>query len=201
MPMDLTLTNIFQFISAISPILLGFFMIMISIFNQDLKGFIYLAGILITGVVNIFLLNMIGSMKSDDTPASCSLVNLPYNASKFNNPSLNSVFIAFTLIYLLLPMKETNQLNYPIISFISILFVIDAINKVSSKCTTIAGVITGLLVGFLFGGLWYVIFRVSGYTSLLYYDNIASNKVYCSRPKKQAFKCSVYKNGELVKTL
>jgi hypothetical protein len=28
-----------------------------------------------------------------------------------------------------------------------------------------------------------------------------SNNVVCSRPKKQTFKCAVYKNGELIKNL
>ena len=38
----------------------------------------------------------------------------------------------------------------------------------------------------------------AGYDSLLYFDELLSNKVACSRPSKQSFKCSVYKGGELI---
>jgi prepilin signal peptidase PulO-like enzyme (type II secretory pathway) len=121
--------------------------------------------------------------------------------NNYNVPSLNSVLIAFTIAYLILPMNASNQLNYVVIFALLSIFVIDAISKIMNKCTTIAGVILGLLTGLLSGSLWYVLFRSSGFNSLLYFDEVVSNKTYCSRPKKQTFKCAVYKNGELVKTL
>lgn len=201
MAFDLTLTNLFQFISAILPLLLTFFMVMISIFNQDLKGMVYLAGILITSVLNIFLLNIIKSKKDENSAASCNLFNLPFNLSNYNVPALNSVLISFTIAYLILPMRASNQMNYVLIAALLSIFAIDGISKIMNKCTTIVGVIIGLLTGFLFGSLWYTLFHSTGYNSLLYFDQAVSNKVYCSRPKKQSFKCAVYKNGELIKTL
>jgi len=201
MAIDLTITNLFQFISALLPTLLIFFMVMISIFNQDIKGLVYLAGILITSVINIFLLNTIKSQKDDNSSASCNMFNLPFNMNNYNVPSLNSVLIAFTIAYLLLPMQASNQMNYVIIVALLSIFVIDAISKIMNKCTTIAGVIIGLLTGLLSGSLWYVLFHSTGLNSLLYFDEVVSNKTYCSRPKKQTFKCAVYKNGELIKTL
>jgi hypothetical protein len=201
MAFDLTLTNLFQFISAILPLLLTFFMVMISIFNQDLKGMVYLAGILITSVLNIFLLNIIKSKKDENSAASCNLFNLPFNLSNYNVPALNSVLISFTIAYLILPMRASNQMNYVLIAALLSIFAIDGISKIMNKCTTIIGVIIGLLTGFLFGSLWYTLFHSTGYNSLLYFDQVVSNKVYCSRPKKQSFKCAVYKNGELIKTL
>ena len=47
MAIQLSITNVFRFISYITPVLLIFFMIMISVFNQDVKGLIYLGGVLI----------------------------------------------------------------------------------------------------------------------------------------------------------
>jgi hypothetical protein len=201
MGMDLTLTNVFQFTSAISPLLLGFFLVVTSIFNQDLKGLVYLAGVLFATFANVFLLYMIGSRNFPDASPTCSLVNLPFNMSGYNNPALNSVLIAFTMSYLILPMQFSNQMNYSIISFLFGLFAIDAINKITNKCTSVTGVILGLLTGGLFGFLWYTIFHAAGYDTLLYFNETSSNKVFCARPKKQTFKCAVYKNGELVKTL
>lgn len=201
MAIDLTITNLFQFVSALTPLLLIFFMVMISIFNQDLKGLVYLAGILIVSVINIFLLNIIKNKRDETSSSSCNIFNLPFNMTQYNVPSLNSVLISFTMAYLLLPMISSNQMNYVIIAALLSIFIIDGISKIMNKCTTTAGVILGLLTGFLTGSLWYTLFHSTGYNSLLYFDEVISNKVYCSRPKKQTFKCAVYKNGELIKTL
>lgn len=201
MAIELTITNVFQFVSALTPLLLTFFMVMISIFNQDLKGLVYLAGILIVSVVNVFLLNIIKSKRDETSATSCNIFNLPFNMTEYNVPSLNSVLISFTIAYLLLPMITTNQTNYGLITALFSIFIIDAISKIMNRCTTTAGVILGLLTGTLFGSLWYTLFHSTGHNSLLYFDEVVSNKVYCSRPKKQTFKCAVYKNGELIKTL
>ena len=111
------------------------------------------------------------------------------------------LLISFTIAYLILPMRASNQTNYVLIAALLSIFAIDGISKIMNKCTTIVGVIIGLLTGFLFGSLWYTLFHSTGYNSLLYFDQVVSNKVYCSRPKNQSFKCAVYKNGELIKTL
>jgi len=201
MAIELTITNLFQFVSALLPLLLIFFMVMISIFNQDIKGLVYLAGILITSVINVFLLNMIANKSDENSSASCNIFNLPFGMNTYNVPSLNSVLIAFTIAYLIIPMISSSQTNYVVIFALLSMFIIDAISKIMNKCTTIAGVVLGLLTGLLSGSLWYALFRSTGYNSLLYFDEVISNKTYCSRPKKQTFKCAVYKNGELVKTL
>ncbi len=214
--MDLTMTNLFQFFAAVSPLMLGFFMVMISIFNQDLKGIVYLAGILITLLINCFLLKTIGSNGKDKEgnringpdgkplpfPSEyCNLINLPFGLSQYNSPALNSVFIAFTIAYLFIPMIINKQMNYAIVFTMLSLFIIDGVTKVINHCTTWGGVIIGLISGFLFGTIWYFIFHAAGYDSLVYFDETVSNKVYCARPKKQTFKCAVYKNGEVIKTL
>jgi len=199
--MDITLPNIFYFISSISPLLLSFFLVMASIFNQNLKGIVYLAGILLATVINTIVLYIIRNEKTIDAAPTCNLVNLPFNMSKYNVPSLNSSLIAFTMAYLIMPMQFSNNMNYSIISFLIGLFLMDGVNKILNKCTNTTGVILGLFVGGTLGLLWYSIFHATGYDSLLYFNELTSNKVYCDRPKKQTFKCAVYKNGELVKSL
>lgn len=203
MGMEITLTNVFQFLSAIAPLLLGFFMVMISIFNQDVKGLVYLGGILIAIIINIFLINLVKSPRTPDKEAGlCNLINIPFgNVSAYNSPSLNSVLIAFTMAYLLLPMKYNNQINYPLIVFLAAIFCMDGVSKVVNSCTNPLGVLLGLFVGFLLGSAWFILLHSTGNDSLLYFSEVSSNKVYCAKPNKQKFKCSVYKNGELIKTL
>jgi hypothetical protein len=197
MAIELTLSNVLQFFSFISPTLLVFFLFMSSLFNQNLKGLVYLAGLLIASLINILFMNMIGSGRDENEAFSCSIFDIPH-VSQYNSPYPSSLIIAFTVAYLVLPMNYNKQMNYAVLGFLLCLLGVDIMTKVQNKCTTYAGSILGGLVGFLLGTLWYIFFHGAGFDSLLYFDELRSDNVVCSRPSKQTFKCSVYKNGELI---
>tara|TARA_R110002072_G_scaffold256433_1_gene415250 strand:- start:708 stop:1337 length:630 start_codon:yes stop_codon:yes gene_type:complete len=196
-----TLTNIFQFCAFISPFILGFFLIMTSIFNQDIKGFIYLAGVLIATIINILLLNIIRSQSDPNRSPICNIleVNIFASGGTFDNPNLSSSFIAFTGVYLLLPMIYNKQMNWMVILFIIILFIIDIFTKITNGCTQLPGIFTGTISGLILGTMWYSMLHSSGNQKLTYFNDFITNNVVCARPEKQSFKCSVYKNGELIK--
>ena len=200
--MDFTFSNLIQFFSAISSILLAFFMIMISFFNQDIKAILFLAGAFIAYVFNLALLKpALGNPLKDDRSPTCDIINVPIN-NKYDGPSSNSVFIAFTLTYLTVPMFENNEINFPLLMSILTLLGMDAFYKLSNKCTTAFGIVIATLVGGLIGiGYYYLLinFKLKEQT---YFSGIGSNnKETCSMPDKQTFKCAVYKNGELIKSL
>ena len=197
MAIELTLSNVLQFFSFISPTLLVFFLFMSSLFNQNLKGLVYLAGVLIASLINILFMNMIGSGRDENEAFSCSIFDIPH-VSQYNSPYPSSLILAFTLAYLVLPMNYNKQMNYAALGFLLCLLGVDIMTKVQNKCTTYAGAILGGLVGFLLGTLWYIFFHGAGFDSLLYFDELRSDNVVCSRPSKQTFKCSVYKNGQLI---
>ena len=197
MAIQLTPTNIMQLLAAIAPLLVGFFLVMSSLFNQNLKGLVYLAGVLIATVINIPLMNQIASPVDPNASINCNLVEIPY-LTEFNSPAPSSLFLAFTIAYLVMPMKYNNQMNYTVLAALLCLTGLDAVSKVTNKCTTMGGSFLGMLVGFILGAIWYTLFHTAGYDSLLYFDELQSNNVVCAKPSKQTFKCSVYKNGELI---
>ena len=82
-----------------------------------------------------------------------------------------------------------------------VLILIDGITRVLWLCTTWAGIIFGTLIGVMLGMAYFSILHNSGADNLLYFSDSVSNRTVCSRPKKQQFKCNVYKNGELVQSL
>lgn len=194
---QLSFSNMIQLVSALAPLLVGSFFIMLSLLNQNVKGIVYLAGAVLATVLNIFVMNQIGSPVAPNASMLCNLVELPY-LTKFNSPSPSALFIAFTFAYVFLPMRYNNQMNYPVIITLLCLLALDSVSKIKGKCTTAGGSVLGSLLGFVFGALWYSLFHGMGYDSLLYFDEMDSNNVVCSKPSKQTFKCSVYKNGELV---
>ena len=198
MALQFTFSNILQLFSAIAPLLLAFFLVMASIFNQDIKGLVYLSGVLLALVINIPIMNQIGSkMDIEKASTTCNIIELPL-LSNYNSPSPSSLFLGFTTSYLLLPMNYNGQINYVVLASLLCLMGLDMFTKVTKYCTTWAGSILGILIGLILGAIWFTVFKTAGYDSLLYFNELASNNVQCSKPSKQTFKCSVYKNGELV---
>jgi hypothetical protein len=191
------LSNIFRLISIISPLMIVFFLVMVSIFNQDLKGMVYLGGLLIASAINILFMNILKKTRFEDEAYSCNLVELPW-MSQYNVPLQSSLVITFTFFYILMPMIYNEQMNLPIVISLLSIFFMDGYVKLSDRCSSILGVFMGGIIGGILGLVWYTIFHSSGKDSLLYFDEMASNNVICSRPSKQTFKCSVYKNGELI---
>ena len=55
MAMQFTLESFVEFIAAISSLFIGTFFILVSVFNQDIKAFIYLAGAFFTYIISGFL--------------------------------------------------------------------------------------------------------------------------------------------------
>ena len=116
-------------------------------------------------------------------------------------PSFNSVIIAYTIAYLIGPMIINNAVNYLLVIFLFVLLLIDSFSRVTHNCTTPMGVVFGVILGLFIGGIYILMLKSSGYDYLLYNDDFISNKVACSKPNKQQFKCAVYKNGELLRNI
>ena len=200
MPLGLpiNISNILQLLGSLSTILLTFFMLMLTLMNQNFKGVVYIAGAMFAYIIGI----MLGHMFQGQNPANppnprCNIIGIPVLTAN-NIPAKSSLFIMFTFAYLLLPMQYNKQMNYGVIVGILSLFGADTVSKLINNCTTVMGIIFGSLIGFMLGAIWYSILHGWGADGLLYFNEMDSNATQCSMPDKQTFKCSVYKNGELI---
>ena len=194
-----TFYNLFMLTATLSPMLVGFFMIMVSIMNENIKGLVYIAGALLALTLNYPIQSVLDS-KSSPVPGM-ELVCSPFafeGLGSYNSPASSSLFMGFTLAYLLLPMWVNQVFNYGVISTLSILLLSDAYSRVHVGCTTVSGASLGAVIGCLFGTLWYVALRMGKADYLLYFGELDSNALRCDMPKKQTFKCSVFKNGKLI---
>ena len=201
MTLQLTFSNVVQLFSIFAPLFLGTFLVLVSVFNQNIKGLIYLGGVLIASVINYIVSMTIGSEPVPGEGSICNLVEFPLIPNRYNVPNYNSMFIAFTLMYLLLPMLTNSQVNLWIIGTIVSIFAIDAYVKLQYSCTVPRGITIGGIVGAALGSLWYFLFKFTDMQSLLFFNDLTSNNVVCNRPKNQTFKCSVYKNGQVIQDL
>ena len=190
----MSLSNVFKFLSFMSPFLIIFFMIMYSLLNNTLvKGLLFIAGILIVTFINNILKTSLKSLQSPMASPFCNVLPNPFTVKGDNNvfdsPSLNSTLIGFTTSMLLFPMYQSKTLNAPLLVFLISLLCINGAVEVHANCTKPVGIILGTIVGVLFGILYYAAIKLSGNDELAYFSEESSNNIQCSKPSKQQFKC------------
>jgi hypothetical protein len=194
-PMTFTFPNIIQMFSYFMPMFIVFFMILSSVVNQEIqKSLIWLGGASILTILVFLLQNL--AFNKQEYVNTCKAFDLGYN--NFNFPSPSSAFIMYTIFYIAAPMNAHKDWNIWLLVTLIILFGFDAITKLKFNCLSIKGITVGSLIGALFGIIWYMTIKTAGGVKLLYYNFVNSNNMYCSKPKEQTFKCSVYKNGQLI---
>lgn len=194
-----TFTNLFMVMATISPLLVAFFMVMVSLMNENIKGLVYLAGSLFALTLNYPLQSAIGDRY--EAPEEGALICSPFilgGLEQYNSPAASSLFLAFTFAYLFIPMYANNVYNYGIVSMMLILIFSNAYAKIRTKCFDTSAAVMGTLVGFVFGTLWYVLLKSSNADKFLYFGEMDSTAVRCSMPKEQTFRCAMYKNGVLI---
>lgn len=202
---SISFADMFKHFGMYSPVLVSFFMITSSFYNQDLKGVIFFVGAIVSVLIGFLFKKIIdlsgGEQNKKMNKVECTRMSL-FGGTSVNVPSLRSVFMGYALSYIIFPMIVNNNYNYP---FLSILLSITALSAFVEAgyyfCTTVSGVVLGIILGIFCGIGWYFLFKSTGNNNFLYFSDEPSNNVSCSRPNKQTFKCKVYKNGELVKTV
>jgi len=197
-----SIKNGFILLTSLSPLLLSFFLIMASIIDTSLRGLVYLGGVLICYLVNLILTISFSSPPQSPRPNDCTLINWGWAPTNLNDMfASNTMFLAFTSVYIIMPMILANQINIAMIVVLGLLYIGDAITRTMRGCIGPLNVFLGTLVGGLLGAGYASAFYYTQNGNLLYFNEIISNNQVCSRPQKQKFKCAIYKNGELVKRL
>ena len=186
----------FTFLTLIGPyVLIGFFVLM-SLFNFNFKGIVYIFGLIILLFVSGFL--MMPLQKS--RPPICD--------GFFGTPSLFTQNLPFgvlvytyTFVYLLLPMIKTSTINYPLLMSLMLILAVDIVIQMNHlKCVNIQHICTAIIASVIVGLIWSS-FMLYSYADLVYHTDFTSDKAVCSMPSQQKFKCKVYKNGELITTM
>lgn len=192
-----TFGNLFTLIAALYPLFIISFLFIASLFNSNIvKGIVYLGGIVVCIVLSVLVGKFFNDPREGDASLACNMLSIP--GGLFRIPSIPTVVTTFTFIYLLIPMIESSQLNPMMIILQIILIGLNISYQINNNCSTLLGLILSMIFGSLLAVFWFSIFWISNQKDLLFYNEILSNNVVCSRPQKQTFKCTVYKNGEII---
>ena len=201
MAMQFTPNNIFLFVSYIMPFVLTFFFILAGFMdNKPLASIIFTSLILLVTAITSGLQHVFKMYAPIDKSPFCDLFEIPFIGSEYGVPSVQITTIMFMIVYTLLPMFMNHNVNYSILTLLLGVLVLVLVSKYFNKCTNLLGMAVSVVLGGALGtGLSLAIQSTS--PDLLYFGPKRSNNVQCGMPNKQTFKCNVYKNGKLIKSL
>lgn len=192
--MTFNIPELMKLLTLMLPYFVVFLFIMLSIINSNIKGFILFLGLIfVYGLIKIFQ----GTVPVSQTVSICNI----FDTYHYVHPSFISALYAYTITFIITPMAIYEAYNIPLIIILLVFSIIDVIVRYKFGCTQPVPILLGTVIGVSTAIIWVYILKSSGNSSLLYYDDLVSNKQSCSRPTNEQFKCSVYKNGELLNTV
>jgi hypothetical protein len=190
--------NIIVFLSFFSPIILAISITSLSFIFQNFKGLIYLGFLIGACVVRNYVYMMAGSKPIFNDGTICTTVQY----SKYGNPTFSVFVFSFTIMYLSLPMFSNGAPNFWIFLLLVSYFFIDMFVKLYKNCIVQkADLFLNVLLGLALSALIVSLMYSGGSGKYLFFNEVSSNKEICYQPKEQTFKCSLFKNGQLVSTL
>jgi len=189
---DMSIPIVLQFITLVAPYFLASFFVLLSIINGDIKGFMYLFGLIIVyGIILLFK----GSLPKQESTGICTVLE-GYHGK---HPSFITALYVYSLVYVMLPMIMYNVFNAQLIVLLAFIIIVDIlIRSFQMKCISMTNIFFGFIIGGLIAVLWVFMLKQSGQTKLLFYDEILSNRETCSRPSTDKFTCDVYQYGKII---
>lgn len=191
--MDLNLVNILYMFFRMAPFIIVSYFTLQSILNQDLKGVIYLIGLIITSFI-VYLIAAVlpeekGLMPSDYSKVRCTQLTIGNNYPISKLPLSQTVF-GYTLTYLSYFIGVNNLQTQNVATFIlfPIIILADIFWSVTNFCSTPKYLLLSLIISAIVGLLWAMLIESTGVGGFAYLTGI-TNKDVCSRPTKSLYKC------------
>jgi hypothetical protein len=191
------LMNIFNSLSFYAPLIIITSVFTFSMFTATLSKFSWF---LLWGFVITCLRWIVYKPSDMGKPPVCNTF-IPYDYT------YSTYILSFTMMYFVLPMimiskqSKSNSMNYGVLGLFIGYIVFDLFIKRKTFCIDSyfsKSTIIDLLSGAFFGVFTSLMMYSTSLKQYLFINEINSNREVCSMPSKQQFRCSLYKNGELV---
>lgn len=191
--MDLNLINILYMFFRLAPFIIISYFTLQSVLNQDLKGIIYLIGLIVVAAITILISNILpeekGLMPTDYSRIRCTQLTIGNNHPISKLPLSQTVF-GYTLAYMSYFIGVNNLQTQNITTFIlfPIMILADIFWSTTNLCSTPKYLLISLIISSILGLLWAMLIESTGMPNLAYLSGI-TNKDICSKPSKSLYKC------------
>ena len=210
--MEANLYNLFYLFFRLSPFIVACFFSLISIFNSDMKGLIYLVGLIFTTAITwIFGRSIITptnlanldiqfpekaenpvQAEKDGIPQVCNFLSLG-GFHSFSKVPLGLAVLSYTFFYLLYTIASYHMeiFNIPTLILFPVLILADIWWNISNGCFPVVSCILSLIVAGGLGVGWSAF--VQKYMPNLQYLMVGSNRQMCMKPSETYFTCDEVK--------
>ena len=204
--MQIDVVKILYLFFRLSPFVLVSYFILTSIFNQDIKGLIYLMGLLLTCAFAVagasaleLSMGVVMEDDSDNKNLQCTFTYLGItqdggNEALSKKVPLGTLTLVYTLFYCLYVIIEYNLAysNIPFLILLPLLIVSDITWQLMNGCVAINGIVFAIIFG-IFGGFMYALVIDTLQISELQTFNGLTSAEVCSRPTRSQYRCRIKK--------
>lgn len=195
---QLNIVSILYIAFRLAPFIIVSFFSLASLINQDLKGLIYLVGLLLATAISIVSGNTFANFEPshsnttlyEETTKTCNLLTLTKTGPLSKLP-LSQVVFSYTfgyLAYIIVKYKLVSQ-NIPTLFIFPALILADGFWMSSNLCAPPMAVIVAAIIGGCVGVSWSAIIDSMKMSRYQYFNGL-STKETCSLPAKQKFRCT-----------
>jgi len=197
--MDISIQAILHLFFRLAPFILVCFFTLYSIFNKNVKGIIYLAGLLLTCFFTVLVgnIDIFQHTEKNGFPATsnnaCRMIEFSETGPISYLP-LGQTVLAYTLFYVGFPIIMTdftngtfNTQNVTTLAFFILLIGADLIWNVSRNCFSLVSLLTSSTIGVAGGLAWGYTIQQSGSNLQLFRSNTTSKT--CDTNDKKVNRC------------
>jgi len=188
-----------------SPMIIPISLCAISVAQQNVNCLFYLFTLLFVLMIRNYVIGS-GDVKNtllNENSDICSMINY---GSVNGNMTFSIFIIAYSIFYLYTPgYAQLSQTNVGLLLVLILYGILDVMIKKNLGCfqyksVNFMGLFFNILGGSIAGYIVVTILYSLNLTNYLYFNMLSSNAITCSVPKQQTFKCTVYKNGQVMST-
>jgi hypothetical protein len=210
------ITNVSYLSFRMAPFILVCFFILQSILNYDLKGIIYLAGLMFASVATVLLNNsMLHNFPIENAfnyGGKCSIITLGEGGKRLTEIPLSIAVYSYTFFYMLIfifnlgnstdnkgvlgssfnkngELNAAFQQNIPTLILFPLLCFLEVMWSIQNNCVQkpLIYITAALIIGAIVGVVWAIIITSLKINSIMYLSK--SGVDVCSRPSKTYFSC------------
>jgi len=188
--MQLNILNIIYLFFRFAPFIIISYFTLQSIFNQDLKGVIYLIGLILACVATMLVGFWVPTHTiSDENRLKCTQLTVGNGAPLTNLPLSQTVF-GYTLAYLtyFISINNLQTQNIPVFVIFPLVILADMIWNTTNGCSTNILLLSALIVGGAIGAIWAMIIDSTNSPNLAYYSGVSNGEI-CNKPSKSLYRC------------
>jgi hypothetical protein len=210
--MEANLYNLFYLFFRLSPFIVACFFSLISIFNSDMKGLIYLVGLIFSiaitwifgrSIITIDNLDIMGiefgkgsenpvQVEENGIPNVCNFLSLG-GFHSFSKVPLGLAVLSYTFFYLLFTIASYHMeiFNLPTLILFPILLLADIWWNISNGCFPVVSCLMSLIVAGGLGVGWSAFVQQN--MPNMQYLMVGGNRNMCMKPSETVFTCDEVK--------